>query len=318
MESPLVSIIIPAWNAEKYVKEAVDSALNQTHENIEVIVVDDGSTDSTKNILDSFIKNKRIKYFYQTNKGLAGARDTGILSAKGDYIAFLDSDDVFLPQKITKQIQSLEDNSDFGVSYCDLLHFTDEEPRRFFHHRYHYPSGQLFEALLKKQFINPLSVVIRRSVLDKFGLFDEKLRRSEDWELWLRLARAGVKFLYLNEILAHYRIRSIGNLSSIESEPEMKEKNLEIFTKIKNQLTPNEVGKYKFEKILKKLRNKLALSYLMVGAKKRALQSSPSAFLVLIIKITPLKMLKSTLGIIREIKHRSLLKKYKSSLLNPS
>jgi len=309
MTPKLVSIIIPAWNAKDYIREAVDSALNQTYSYIEVIVVNDGSTDNTEDILKTYISNPKFRYFKHENLGLAYARNTGLKNANGEFIAFLDSDDIFLPEKIANQVEALENNLDFDFSYCDLLHFTDTHPREFFHYCYSYPSGNLFAELLKKQFINPLAVVVRKSVFDRYGLFNDQLRRSEDWELWLRFARAGVKFLYVNEVLAHYRVRSVGNLSSIESEPEMKEKNLEIFLNLKDQLTPIEAEKYHFPSLIKNLKNKLILAYLMVGDKNLALKNTPSNFQRLFIHLLPSKIWKIILGFVRMIKHRSLLQK---------
>ncbi|MEK7138450.1 MAG: glycosyltransferase [Patescibacteria group bacterium] len=309
MTPKLVSIIIPAWNAKDYIREAVDSALNQTYPDIEVIVVNDGSTDNTEEILKTYFPNPKFRYFKHENFGLAYTRNTGLKNANGGFIAFLDSDDIFLPEKIEHQVKALENNPDFDFSYCDLLHFTDTHPREFFHHRYAYPSGDLFAELLKKQFINPLTVVARKSIFDRYGLFSDQLHRSEDWELWLRFARAGVKFLHVDQILAHYRVRGVGNLSSIESEPEMKEKNLEIFLNLKDQLTPAEAEKYHFPSIIKNLKTKLALAYLMVGNKTLALKNTPSNFQRLFISLLPSKIWKIILGFVRRVKHRSLLQK---------
>ena len=192
--SPLVSIIIPAWNAERYVREAVDSALAQTHPNCEVIVVDDGSTDGTEGVLRSYRDAGRIHYIRQANKGLAGARNAGIRAAAGEYVAFLDSDDIFLPEKVAKQLRALAEHPDCAACYSDLIHFTDMEPRTFFHHRYQYPSGDILVPLLHRQFLNPLSLVVRKDVFERFGYFDETYRRSEDWELWLRWAHAGIRY----------------------------------------------------------------------------------------------------------------------------
>ncbi len=311
MNSKLVSIIIPAWNAEEYIKESLDSALNQTYQNIEVVVVNDGSTDGTENILKTYLGNPKFKYLKHENLGLAAARNTGIKNSSGEFVALLDSDDIFLPEKIEKQVRALEKNPEFDICYSDLLHFTDNNPREFFHHRYQYFSGDLFSALLRRQFINPLTVFIKKSVFDKFGFFDEKLRRSEDWDLWLRFARAGVKFYYLNEILAHYRIRSIGNLSSLDSEPEMKEKNLEIFEKILPTLSFLERKKYHFHKILKQLRLKVVWASLMVGDKKKALFFAKplGSFWIFSVKLIPVSLWSSFFKKVRKIKHRLLLKK---------
>lgn len=307
--SPKVSIVIPAYNAARYVKEAVDSALAQTYSNTETVAIDDGSTDDTRKVLEPYIAQSKIKYIYQKNKGLAGARNTGIKDSSGEYIAFLDADDVFLPEKIEEQVKTLEANRSYDVCYCDISHFDDSG--RFYHHRYKYPSGEILEPLLRKQFINPLTVAARRELFDKYGYFDEGLRRSEDWDLWLRWAHAGVKFYYLDKILAKYRIRSVGNLSSIESEPEMKEKNLLIFERFGGQLSEKEKEKYRFENILKLLRMKLVVAHLMVGDKRAALASAKglSSFWRATIGILPARAWKALLGFLRAIKHRLLLKK---------
>ncbi len=307
----LVSIIIPAYNSGEYIKETVDSALKQTYKNAEVIVVDDGSTDKTKMVLAPYVRDKKIKYIYQENKGLAGARNTGVRNSKGEYIIFLDADDLFLPEKVVEQVKVLEKNPDFDVCYCDLTHFTDSNPRKYYHHRYHYPSGNLFEPLLHKQFINPLTVFARRSVFEKYGFFDETLRRSEDWDLWLKWSHAGVKFFYLDKPLAYYRIQGTGNLSSVESEPAMKEKNLFIFFRIGGKLSKEEWRKYDFSSILKKLRLKTTFAYLMVGDKKSALRWAEglSPYWRFVIAALPEVVWKFVLGLTRRLKHRLLLKK---------
>ena len=253
----------------------------------------------------------KIKYIYQKNQGLAGARNTGIRAAKGEYVAFLDADDIFLPTKIEEQVRILELNHDFGVCYSNLLHFSDTEPRRYFHHRYRYPSGDIFEPLLHKQFINPLTVMIRRQILERYGLFDESLRRSEDWDLWLRWARAGVKFYYLDKILARYRIRSAENLSSLKSEPQMKEKNLEIFNRLGKKLSNAEWRAYNFPKILRGLKLKCAIAYLMVGDKRSALRFAdvmPFGIKTLV-EVLSARFWRWFWGIVRRLKHRWLLKK---------
>ncbi len=307
----LVSIIIPAYNAEKYIKEALDSAIAQTYPNIEVIVVDDGSKDGTKKILEPYISTGKIVYVYQENKGLAASRNAGIKKSKGAYIAFLDADDLFLSDKVGEQVRALEQNPEFGVCYSDLLHFRETEPRKFYHHRYHYPSGDIFGELLHRQFINPLAVMAHRDVFEKYGMFDESLRRSEDWDLWLRWAHADVKFLYLDKPLAHYRVRKAGNLSSLSSEPEMKEKNLFIFSRLGGQLSKTEREKYDFENVLKSFRKKRALAYLAVGDKNKALERREDMPFLwrLLVLLLPAKILQYSFALVSRMKHRLLLKR---------
>jgi len=313
MTNSRVSIIIPAYNAADYLKEAVDSVLAQTYKNIEIIVVDDGSTDDTRSALESYVASGKIKYIYQKNKGLAGARNTGIKNASGKYVAFLDADDLFLPDKVAEQARALEENPGYGVCYSDLLHFSEDG--KVYHHRYNYPSGDIFEQLLHRQFVNPLTVVARRELFTKYGFFDESLRRSEDWDLWLRLARAGVKFYFLDERLARYRVRSVGNLSSLASEPEMKEKNLELFSRLGRELSSEEWSRYRFDEILKKLRLKVVMAHLMVGDKSGALKHAEGlpSFWRFLIALAPAKFSEAILSFVRKIKHRLLLKKMKKN-----
>src|SRR3989344_2856340 len=213
---PLVSVIIPTYNARSYILEAVDSALAQDYENIEVIVINDGSTDDTEEILRPYVESNQIKYFVQENKGLAATRNRGVSLSSGEFIAFLDADDLFLKEKIGEQVEVFLKNKEVGICYSGLIHFTDEESRKFFIHRYndHRPRD-IFLDLLSKQFINPSTVMIRKAVFREHGFFDESLRFSEDWDLWLRLAYDGIGFFYLDKLLTYYRIRNLNNLSSI-------------------------------------------------------------------------------------------------------
>lgn len=311
MKTPLVSIIIPAYNAARYIKEALESALHQTYPNCEVVVVDDGSTDHTRKILEPYMEEGKIRYIYQKNKGLAGARNAGIRAARGAYIALLDADDLFLPEKVREQVEALESHPSYGVCYCDILHFTDTTPRVFYHHRYNYPSGNILEPLLSVQFINPLTIVARAEVFERYGYFDEQLRRSEDWDLWLRWAYAGVEFFHLHKPLAHYRIRSAGNLSSVESEPEMKEKNFEVFSRLAKKMTEKERERYQIPLILWRLRRKAALAHLMVGDKKGALARDPGMPFVLkaLIGLLPSLAWKAIMISVRSAKHRALLER---------
>ena len=248
-KKPLVSIVIPAYNVESYIKNAIESALNQTYKNIEIIVIDDGSTDSLKKALEPYLKSKKIKYIYQENKGLAGARNTGIKNARGEYIALLDSDDEFLPEKIERQIAYLENHPECDICYCDLWHFYEEEPGRLLKLNYKYYSGEdTFPKLLEKNFINPLTVVLRRSIIERYGYFDEKYRRSEDWELWLRLSYQGVQFCVLPEILAKHRLGRTTHLQDFRSEPIMWKTTLAIFKDLSNRMSSEARMRYGMKK----------------------------------------------------------------------
>ena len=259
---PLVTVVIPAYNAAAYIREAVDSALAQTYKNIEVIVVNDGSTDGTARIMEPYAREKKIVYIEQPNKGLSGARNTGIRSAKGEFIALLDSDDIFLPTKIERQIGYLLNHPQCGVCYCDLLHFYEEEPGKLLKLDYRYYSGdEVFSHLLHANFINPLSVVLRKSEIDRVGVFDESYRRSEDWEYWMRLVRHGVRFDHLPEVLAKYRMRKTSMSYDWKSEIQRKRTTLQIIESMNATMTPAERKKYDMLAILRMHHAKLWYAY---------------------------------------------------------
>lgn len=258
----------------------------QTYKNIEIIVIDDGSTDDTKKILEGYLPNFKIKYFYQENKGLSAARNAGIKIAKGEYVALLDADDIFLPEKIAEQVKFLEENPSCDICYCDLYHFWDEEPEKLLKLNYKYYSGdEVLPGLLEKSFIAPLTVVIRRSVFDRFGYFDENLKRSEDLDFWFRLAYGGAKICFLPKTLAKLRMLKKGNLQGIESQPAVKLTGLEVVQRLNDKMSPEDRQKYRMDFYLKKYRFKVALAYLMVGNKQKAKNYMPFWMQVLVVLI---------------------------------
>ena len=201
---PKVSIIIPAYNQEQFVTQAVDSALAQTYPNVEVIVIDDGSTDGTRDVLANY--GKKIKYIHQQNKGLAGARNTGILAAQGDYLLFLDSDDIIPPSKLELQVPLLETQPEFGLVYSAWQCVNEDCTQVLLEYRMNKQGNLLRDLLRRTFFCIPAAAIIRRECLERVGLFDESLRAAEDTDMWIRLAYAGYAFGYIDEILLLYRI----------------------------------------------------------------------------------------------------------------
>jgi glycosyltransferase involved in cell wall biosynthesis len=217
MTEPLVTTIIPSYNSEKYVVAAIESVLQQSYTPIEIIVVDDGSTDQTKQRIDALIKSQTIRYIYQSNQGLSAARNTGLRIAKGKYVQFLDADDLLEPHKIEKQVTQLESANQPAISGCDFRCFDDHNPSTFY-------DGDFF----KGQF--PLSdpprlfdfyTVIHRwlfpaSIFNEVGLFDPTLPATEDWLMLWKIAANGIQFLYLDEPLVRYRKHERGMTSDFE------------------------------------------------------------------------------------------------------
>lgn len=179
-----VSVIITTYNRAGFVLEAVNSVIYQRYvKPLELIVVDDGSTDDTREILSSI---GSVKYIKQDNFGVSCARNRGIKSSRGEWIAFLDSDDLWLPEKLFRHWDFINKNPGILVSQSDELWIRDGvrlNPRKY-HEK---PEGYCFEKLLKRCLISPSAVMIHRSVFDVVGTFDERVPACEDYDLWLRI-----------------------------------------------------------------------------------------------------------------------------------
>lgn len=202
-ERPLVSIIIPAYNAEKYLAEAARSAQSQVHTCLEIIIVNDGSTDGTTELAAELAAaDPRIRVVSQPNRGLSAARNTGLRQASGDLVSFLDSDDTLHPLKISRQVAALE-GTGAGLAFCDY-YTTDEDsvPLTIAETR---PQLADVEQQLRLQNIFPVhAALIRREVVDRVGTFDESLPSAEDWDYWVRCAKV-TRMVHVSGALCSYR-----------------------------------------------------------------------------------------------------------------
>jgi glycosyltransferase involved in cell wall biosynthesis len=220
---PLVSIIIPAFMLEKYIKETIDSVLWQTFQDFEIIVVDDGSTDGTgEKVLE--YKDPRIKYHYQKNSGRpACPRNKGISLSKGDYLAFVDGDDIWLPQKLERQIECFKRNNDLGFVFTNAIMFNAEGEIGIFNKR-RIESGYIFKDLFMRAFIINSSVMASRRCLEDVGGFDEEpsVRAIEDYDLWLRISYK-YPISFIKEPLTKYRVRN-GGVGGAELDRVIREK----------------------------------------------------------------------------------------------
>ncbi|MDZ8221837.1 MULTISPECIES: glycosyltransferase [unclassified Nostoc] len=202
---PNVSVIIPTYQRADLVSETIESVLAQTYTDYEIIVVNDGSTDNTREVLAQF--KDKITVIHQENKGLPAARNTGIIASRGRYIAFVDDDDLWIPYKLEKQVACFESNPNIGLVYSNMIYFKDN---RVFSSKMwpkgSHPSGVLQDWMLFMiDYIPVPTVVVRRECFDEVGLFDETLTSCEDYDLWLRIIE---KFPvhFLNEPVAFYRL----------------------------------------------------------------------------------------------------------------
>lgn len=198
-----VSVIIPTYNRAKFIKDAIESVLNQTYKNFEIIVIDDGSTDNTREILAQY--GKKIKVLTQENKGAPAARNKGIREAKGEYLAFLDSDDIWYPLKLEKQIKVMEQTK------AGFVHTARYEVDVVNNKRSSLlpllPAKSSRDFLSGKTHIS-MTVLVAKELVVKAGLFDENILTTDDTDLWIRIAKIA-DIIYINEPLMDFRM--VGN-----------------------------------------------------------------------------------------------------------
>ncbi len=225
MNKPIVSIIIPAYNAEKYLAKAIESVLSQTLHDWELFVVNDGSIDDTEMIAERFVEfDQRIQYISQQNRGVSSARRSGYAAivSQSEYVAFLDSDDAWTPLMLETLVNTLDKNPLAVGAYSLFQNINDYgncvdhwRNQEFCRQRYVLINGHKtllpldaktsFETLLVNAFILPSTALIRRSYYEKTGGFDVNISHAEDWDLFLRLSTYG-NFEFVNETIAYYRI----------------------------------------------------------------------------------------------------------------
>ena len=233
--TPVVSVIIPAYNTAAFIAETLDSVFLQTFQDFEVIVINDGSpdTDALERVLAPY--QPRIIYIRQENRGLAGARNTGVRQARGKYLAFLDSDDCWLPGYLASQMKMFEEIRPVDAVYCDAQFFGNPD---FAGKTYMqvFPSNGLvnIQSLISRdcQVIVSCTVARKRAVVDA-GLFDESLRCCEDYDLWLRILQRGGRMAYQRKVFGRYRSRP-GGLS--QNTKKMSETLIAIYEKAERTL----------------------------------------------------------------------------------
>lgn len=212
MSIPKASIIMPCYNHAAFINDAVNSILNQSCPDLELIVVDDHSRDESAAILRSLGKaDSRLKLvFHEHNQGASRSRNAGLKLAQGEYVGFCDADDLWKSDKLARQIQLFEKWPDCDVTYCDS-EIIDESGRftgEYFSHQFPPPTpatGDLFEVLCSRNFVNMTTVMVRRQEVGARLLFDESIKWVEDWWQWIRLSRYH-RFLYEPVALAAYRV----------------------------------------------------------------------------------------------------------------
>lgn len=210
LPTPLVSVVIPNFNHAQYLGAAITSVLTQSYPSIEIIVVDDGSTDDSRAVAACF--GQRIRYIWQENRGLSAARNTGIRAATGEYIGLLDADDLYEPNYLTTMIETLQENPEADGLYCGYQ-FVDQDNRPLSQIEARLiPTEQLYDMLLDGNFFVPESVLVHQRCYASAGGFDETLRACEDWDMWLRIIRQHM-IIGTDAVLTRHRVLA-GSMSS--------------------------------------------------------------------------------------------------------
>lgn len=272
MSDPLVSVIIPAFNAERFIARSLRSVLDQTYRNLQVIVVDDGSTDMTARIVRRHMES-RLWYIRQANAGPGAARNAGIKIAHGDYITFLDADDYYQAEKVETQVQFMSWTSRPRIAYCDALHYESGRPERFYRRRGPRPSGNILPWLMGEPLINPNTVMYPRKVFEVCGLFDPTYNFPEEWDFYLRACQAGFEFAYQERDLVVVQVRP-DSMIKWDNQPELRARTITMLERLLP--TPFEVdGRiYDPEVARRRLRAKLALAYLANGRRDAFIEAS--------------------------------------------
>lgn len=198
--SPLVSVVIPTHNRASVVTRAVCSVLSQTYKNLEIIVIDDGSNDETVKVLSIF---SDLRILTQENKGVSAARNTGIANSSGELIAFLDSDDEWLPEKIEKQVSLYDSKNKHFICHTNEIWMRNGKAvnQKKIHQK---QGGYFFDRAVERCLISPSAVILSRKLLDNVGRFDEEFEAAEDYDLWLRItSRYEVDFIDEPLIIKH-------------------------------------------------------------------------------------------------------------------
>lgn len=203
MDEPIVSIIMPTYNRAFCLNRAVESVLRQTYHDFELIIIDDGSTDDTTKVINGFSDKRIVHLRHEKNMGAAAARNLGIQMAKGDFIAFQDSDDVWHPEKLSRQMEAFKKkSSDIGVVYAGAWRIENGKKILIPYSRIYNKEGELKQPLLVENFITLPSAIVRKECFSVAGMFDESLPCLQDWELWIRISNH-YRFKYIDEPLVN-------------------------------------------------------------------------------------------------------------------
>ena len=272
MEAPLVSILINAFNAERHIRGALDSALAQTYRDVEIVVLDDHSTDETAAIVKEYsAKDSRVRYVKPTQRlGLVEGRNELLRQARGEFLTYLDVDDRYLPEKVAAEAEFLKTHPDVALVYCNTEYFFDGEPGRYlarFAHRY--SGNDVLPHLLEAMYITNSAVMFRRSLYEKLGGYRTDLGIVEDWEFFLRVAYAGQHIAFLDKPLAKICLRWDSH-TNFKKQALVQESAVNIFEDLKKKMSASDRERYHIDFWIARRKENYAIALLGNGEGERA------------------------------------------------
>lgn len=200
----LVSIIMPTYNRADFIEQAINSVLAQTYTKFELLIVDDGSTDNTRDLLQPLLADSRLRYFHQANQGQSIARNLALSEAKGEFVCFLDSDNYWPAEKLEKQVEFFRQQPEYDVIYGDVV-IVDEHDQEVSRENMKRYSGHIAKHMIRDNCVSMNTAMARRRCFDELGGMSGKRKVADDYDLWLRFS-ARFRFLYVPEFLAYYRV----------------------------------------------------------------------------------------------------------------
>lgn len=244
-ELPLVSAVIPVYNGSDYLREAIDSVLSQTYSNIEILVIDDGSTDDTWDIIQSY--GDKVRGFHKENGGVSSALNLGIKNMKGEWFAWLSHDDLWLPENIERKVEFILKNPGAGIYYGGYSYINTKYEIIYGNNGCWYPRGKdLCKMLRGGNYIHGITALIHKDCFRKVGLFDEKLRCTQDYEMWFRIAKEYTTYLIPTR-LAQTRLHpnQVGSVRRNHCAIELENSRKKLFSTVSvEDLFPNDIRKH--------------------------------------------------------------------------
>lgn len=269
-QEPLVSILVNAYNEERFIGAAIDSALAQSYGNFEVVVFDDHSTDRTAEIVKSY-RDPRVRYVTSEKRlGIIEGRNESLRAARGEYLTYLDADDIYLPDKVRREVEFLEAHREFAAAYCNIGYFFDGAPEKIYRHSFEfYSDADVFPHLLEKMFITNTAVMFRCDVYTKLGGYRTDLGLVEDWEYFLRMTYGGYRIAFLDEDLVRFRLRWDSH-TNFARQALVQESAVKVFENLESQMTAEERKKYRMEYYVAKRKERYAIALAGSGQGKKA------------------------------------------------